>query len=155
SKDGRTHAELWVDFAEGLGAKRGDVEPENSYPEMKALVQHFFNVAGNGSTTEALASFYAYESQVPRIAAEKERGLVEYYGADERTRYYFTLHKAYDVHHARTWKEEITHQLAMHPQQQEDALRAVEGASKALWNALDGIEAVRLANRASTLSGAR
>src|SRR5258705_4492396 len=85
------HSDLWLDFAEGMGAARsafGHV----AVPEVKKLVAHFSRVAEKGTPEEALAAFYAYESQVPRVAAEKDRGLRELYGADQHTTRYFTLH---------------------------------------------------------------
>ena len=52
--------------------------------EIKDLMSFFHGVASEGTPEEALAAFYAYESQVPRVAAEKARGLREMYGADEQ-----------------------------------------------------------------------
>src|SRR5215468_658455 len=76
--------------------------------EIANLMDSFHAVALDGSPEEALAAFYAYESQVPRVAAEKARGLREIYGADEKTCRYFTVHTVADVYHSRIWK----HQLA-------------------------------------------
>ena len=44
---------------------------------------------------------------MPRVATEKERGLRERYGADERTTRYFTLHATADVYHANVWREQL------------------------------------------------
>src|SRR5215472_10654050 len=76
------HAELWLDFAEGMGADRARVSSEQPLAEIHDLIDAFQNVAREGSAAEALAAFYAYESQVPRVAQEKARGLLEMYGAD-------------------------------------------------------------------------
>ncbi len=137
---GTAHAELWMDFAEGMGAHENCHQPMN---EIKELVSHFNDVASQGSTEEALAAFYAYESQVPRIAAEKERGLRAWYGADDRTCRYFTLHQTADVYHSQVWRKLLEKNLAKNPGVTDKALEAAEKAAKALWAVLDGMEARR------------
>ena len=94
---------------------------------------------------EALAAFYAYESQVPRVAKAKADGLAERYGADAKTCGYFKLHQFADVEHAQVWQELLTAEVAAHPGQTEAALDAAETAAQALWHALDGMEARRMA----------
>jgi pyrroloquinoline-quinone synthase len=141
------HSDLWLDFAEGMGAARsafGHV----AVPEVKKLVAHFSRVAEKGTPEEALAAFYAYESQVPRVAAEKDRGLRELYGADQHTTRYFTLHATADVYHANVWREQLGKRVQANPQTAEKALNSAEKAAKALWTALDGIEARRMATAA-------
>ena len=138
------HSDLWMDFAEGMGATR-NVFGHESVPEVKQLVKHFTGVAEEGTPAEALAAFYAYESQVPRVATEKDRGLRERYGADERTTRYFTLHATADVYHANVWREQLSRLVEAAPQAAEPALDAGEKAAKALWTALDGIESRRTA----------
>jgi pyrroloquinoline-quinone synthase len=137
------HAELWLDFAEGMGADRAMVSNEQPLPEIQALIETFQGIAREGSAAEALAAFYAYESQVPRIAEEKARGLKEMYGADEKTCGYFTLHQTADIHHARVWNEQLEKQTR-NADGQTKALAAAERIAQALWRALDGIERERL-----------
>src|SRR5438270_1748146 len=139
------HAELWLDFAEGMGAKRASVSSEQPLAEIQSLIDAFQNVACEGSAAEALAAFYAYESQVPRIAQEKARGLLEMYGADARTCAYFTIHQTADVHHASVWDEQLEKQVHGDSDCQKKALQAAERIALALWRALDGIERQRLA----------
>lgn len=138
----RPHSELWLDFLEGMGGSRGQW-PREPIPEVKQLTEFFHRIAQEGSLEEALAAFYAYESQVPRVAQEKARGLREMYGADEKTCGYFTLHTSADVYHTRVWKQQLAKRLKEHPDEAEKALDAAETAAKALWQALDGIEARR------------
>ena len=140
------HAELWLDFAEGMGADRAMVSNEQPLPEIQALIETFQSIAREGSAAEALAAFYAYESQVPRIAEEKARGLKEMYGADEKTCGYFTLHQTADIHHARVWNEQLEKQTR-NTEGQTKALAAAERIAKALWRALDGVERERLARK--------
>jgi len=149
SPDGRSHAELWLDFAEGMGADRAAAGRAEPLPELQDLMETFRKIAREGSSAEALAAFYAYESQVPRIAQEKARGLKELYGADAGTCAYFTVHQTADVHHARVWRDQLEQQLRVSGDEgREKALEAAEGVAQALWRALDGIERERLARAA-------
>jgi pyrroloquinoline-quinone synthase len=138
------HSDLWLDFAEGMGSSR-DLESHNPLPEIQQLMRHFHRVASKGSAEEALAAFYAYESQVPRVATEKDRGLREMYGADDKTRGYFTLHATADVYHSRVWRNQLEERIAANPETANAALDAAENAARMLWQALDGIEARRTA----------
>ena len=142
------HAEMWLDFAEGMGARR-DLRGHRPLPEMKELTAFFHRVASEGTPEEALAAFYAYESQVPRIAKEKARGLRERYGAGERVAAYFTLHATADVYHSEVWRQQLGKRLHSNPQMAEQALLAGENAAKALWHALDGIEQRRMRKTAA------
>jgi len=138
------HSELWLDFAEGMGSSR-NLDWHCPLPEVRQLVRHFHRVASEGTPEEALAAFYAYESQVPRIAQEKERGLRAMYGADDKTCGYFSLHATADVYHSRIWKNQLEKRIAARPEAAAAALDAAENAARMLWNALDGIEARRTA----------
>ncbi len=136
------HSEMWLDFAEGMGASR-DMRGQKPVAEITELMAFFHRVASEGTPEEALSAFYAYESQVPRVAKEKARGLREMYGADEKTCGYFTLHTTADVYHSRVWQQQLAMRLEANPQAAEGALAAGEAAAKALWQALDGIEQQR------------
>jgi len=136
------HSEIWLDFAEGMGARR-DMHWHQPVAEMRDLMKHFHQVASEGTPEEALAAFYTYESQVPRVAKEKERGLRELYGADDKTCGYFSLHATADVYHSNVWRTQLEKRLAAHPEAAEAALEAAEDAARMLWRALDGIEAER------------
>lgn len=136
------HSELWLDFAEGMGSSR-NLSWHTPVVEIRQLTRHFFWVASEGLPEEALAAFYAYESQVPHIAREKERGLREMYGADDKTCGYFALHTTADVYHSRVWRSHLEKRVTDNPETAEAALDAAENAARALWQALDGIEARR------------
>lgn len=138
------HSELWLDFAEGMGSSR-NLEWHSPAPEIRQLIGHFHRVASDASPEEALAAFYAYESQVPRIAQEKELGLREMYGADDKTCGYFSLHATADVYHSRVWRTQLEKRIEAHPEAADAALDAAENAARALWKALDGIDARRTA----------
>lgn len=138
------HSDLWLDFAEGMGSER-DLEGHQPVPEIRQLMDSFYRAANQSSSEEVLAVFYAYESQVPRIAQEKERGLREMYGADDKTCGYFILHSTADVYHSRVWRSQLERRIAARPEGSPAALDAAENAARMLWQALDGIEARRTA----------
>jgi pyrroloquinoline-quinone synthase len=133
------HSELWLDFVEGMGGERNR-NSSACLPAVAELVEKFRQVAREGTEEEALASFYAYESQVPRIASEKAQGLRTRYGADEKTCAYFTLHATADVYHAEVWRKQLGTRVESDDRAAERALAAAESAAKQLWWALDGIE---------------
>jgi len=143
-KDSVPHSELWLDFVEGMGAAR-DMYWHMPVAEIRELIRHFHCVASEGTPEEALAAFYVYESQVPRIAREKERGLREMYGADDKTCGYFTLHSTADIHHSNIWRQQLENRIKINPNAAEAALDAAEDTARMLWRALDGIEAARMA----------
>ncbi len=148
AEGGPAHEQLWLDFAEGMGAGRNEVRARKPLPEVAALIENFRHIAREGSAAEALAAFYAYESQVPRVAETKARGLRQWYGADAKICAYFTLHQTADVQHAQVWREQLRSQVAG-AGCQENALAAAEETAKALWNTLDGIERRRQARKAA------
>lgn len=140
---GKPHSDLWLDFAEGMGSSR-NLDWHNPVREVRELVRHFHRVASEGSPEDALAAFYTYESQVPRIAKEKERGLRETYGADDKTCGYFSLHATADLYHSNVWRAQLEKRIRAHPEAAQAALDAAEDTANKLWQALDGIEARRM-----------
>jgi pyrroloquinoline-quinone synthase len=139
----RSHADLWLDFTEGVGSRRS-LLGESRSSQMKGLVSFFKRVAKNGTPEQVLTAFYVYESQVPRISQEKLRGLREMYGADDHTCQYFILHTTADVQHAEVWRRQIEKCLRSNVVAGEPALKTAEAAALALWVALDGFESARL-----------
>jgi len=140
---GRPHSDLWMDFAESMGASRSTVEGRAVQPEMTALITAFRELMQEKPVV-AMAALYAYESRVPAIAHTKAEGLAAHYATTGAGARYFTLHETADVHHAAVWRELMNAQLAREPEAAEAALDAAERAAKALWNALDGVERERL-----------
>jgi pyrroloquinoline-quinone synthase len=140
--DAVPHSDLWLDFAEGMGSSR-NLEWHSPVPEIRDLIRYFHQVTSEGTAEEALAAFYTYESQVPRIASDKERGLREIYGADDKTCGYFSLHAAANLHHSKTWRKQLEQRIAKHPERANAALDAAENTARMLWKALDAIDARR------------
>jgi len=138
----RSHAELWLDFVEGMGGRR--VPKRRAVGEVRELISWFQRVASEGTPEEALAAFYAYESQVPALAQDKDRVLRELYGANEKTRAYFTFHATSDTHHATAWRAQLEERVGDNPEKRAKALSAAEKSAKALWAVMDGFEARRM-----------
>jgi len=138
------HSELWLDFAEGMGARR-DMRWHLPVAEVRELVRYFHRVASEGTPEEALAAFYVYESQVPRVAKEKEHGLRQMYGADDKTCGYFSLHASADIFHSNVWRNQLENRIAANPETAQSTLDAAEKTAQLLWQALDGVEAARTA----------
>lgn len=145
SPSGRPHSDLWMDFAEGMGATRSEVESHTVQPEMTALLETFRSAMQEPTPAAAFAALYAYESKVPAIAVTKAEGLAEHYDADAATARYFTLHQTADVAHASVWRELINKEIASNPAAADAALASGERSARALWTALDGVERERLA----------
>jgi pyrroloquinoline-quinone synthase len=149
SATARPHSDLWMDFAEGMGATRSAVESHAVQPEMTALLNTFRTAMADPTPAAAFAALYAYESKVPAISLTKAAGLAEHYNADAATSRYFTLHQTADVAHASVWREIINQQIANDPAAAEAALASGERAARALWTALDGVERERLARQSN------
>jgi pyrroloquinoline-quinone synthase len=136
---GAAHSELWLDFAEGLGADRESARSAAPSETTQSLIATFRRIALGQPPLGALGAFYAYESQVARIAGQKAQGLRDWYGAGAKTCAYFDLHSTMDAHHARVWAEQIAEGLEGDGSAGEAVLAAVEEAAVALWKSLDGI----------------
>ena len=147
SPTARPHSDLWMDFAEGMGATRSAVASHAVQPEMAALLDTFRSAMHDPAPAAAFAALYAYESKVPAIAFTKAEGLAAHYSADPATSAYFTLHQTADVAHPSVWRELIDKEIALDPAAADAALISGESAARALWTALDGIERERLARQ--------
>ncbi|MBX7115326.1 MAG: CADD family putative folate metabolism protein [Myxococcaceae bacterium] len=131
---GTDHPELWLRFAEGLGAERAEVKGQTQLPTTKSMVDTFFSLA-NQDWTAGLCALYAYESQVPEVSKSKVDGLKKFYGVnDDRTLSFFTVHQHYDVEHSRKVGE-----LLEKYADGDKAVEATRQAADALWKFLDGI----------------
>ena len=140
--DGQPHAEMWLDFAEGLGAKRKAIQDSRPRSHIQELINTFRYLAG--SPGSALAAFYVYESQMPQVAKEKAKTLRNFYGADDVTCRYFDVHVEADRDHAHVWKEQLKRILTEEPKRAEEVRTGARAAAQSLWRALDGIEETRV-----------
>ena len=140
---GRPHSELWLDFAEATGGVRTKIAAEHPVAEIGALIAAYRGLAHEAAPATAIAAFYAYESQVPRIATAKYAGLRERYGISERGAAYFKLHASADIAHSNTWARLLHEMVSSDAQLAAPALDAAEAAAAQLWRALDGIDRER------------
>jgi pyrroloquinoline-quinone synthase len=140
---GTPHSQLWMRFVEGMGGDASSLDDETPIPEIGSLIQTFHAMAQEAPVASVFGALFAYESQVPRIAAEKLNGLKQYYAADERTCSYFTLHRTADVHHSNLWRKIISGLVEKDEKHAEEALEGVSRGARSLWVALDGIERAR------------
>jgi pyrroloquinoline-quinone synthase len=130
---GVDHPELWLRFAEGMGVTREQVRSAKRLPTTDRLVETFYGLT-SGDWTEGLCALYAYESQVPAVAASKVEGLARFYGVTEaRAIQFFKAHMHYDVEHAGAVGELVNRYA--------DPARAEKAAFEAAdaqWKFLDG-----------------
>jgi pyrroloquinoline-quinone synthase len=150
--EGRTHSDMWLDFAEGVGLSPEQVRRSQPSSVVRRLIECFHRCASKDSPAEVLAALYAYESQVPRISSEKARSLLSHYGADAHTCGYFVLHSYADVLHSQVWREELGRLVAHNPKLADSALNSAERAACWLWTALDNSEANRLSERSFSVA---
>ncbi|MBX5480889.1 MAG: CADD family putative folate metabolism protein [Myxococcaceae bacterium] len=131
---GTDHPELWLRFAEGLGATREEVKSQALLPNTAAMVDTYFELTAR-DWTEGLCALFAYEWQVPEVSTSKIAGLKNFYGVDDdRTLSFFKVHEHYDVEHSNQVAALIDRYA-----EPKTAERATREASRALWTFLDGI----------------
>lgn len=142
--EGRAHSDMWLDFAQGVGLSRDEVQYSQPSKSICRLIQRFHRSACQDSPAEVLAAFYAYESQVPGISGERARALLRHYGADAHTCGYFALHTYSDVRHSEVWLDQLLRLVADDNRLAERVLNSAGRAASWLWQALDGSVANRL-----------
>ena len=131
------HPLLWRQFAESLGVSEATLDQARPLPGIAALLDTFDEVSSQGTLAEAVASFYAYEAQVPEIATQKIAGLRRFYDITEpRALAYFGVHEEADVRHRAAWREWLSIQ---NDADTFGVLCAAERTLKALWGALDAV----------------
>jgi pyrroloquinoline-quinone synthase len=135
-KGEENHPELWLRFAESLGASRDEVKSTKLNQETKNLVDGYLSLCSD-SYAKGLGALYAYESQVPEVAKSKIDGLQKFYGiTSEQGIKFFKEHISADEWHS----EEVLGLIEKLPIDQK--MEAKEGAitaAKLLWGFLDGM----------------
>ncbi len=127
----QNHAELWLRFAEALGLSRAEVMDAAPSAATTALVDTYRDLAEKAPVPAGVAALYAYESQLPAVAAAKIEGLERHYDFLTPDRgggvAFFEVHRTIDVAHAAAERQVL-----------EDAVRqglgeaALVGARRAL-----------------------
>ena len=133
------HAELWLRFGEGIGAERSSIRSASAKPGTRALLDAYWSAVSDGPIAAGIAALYAYEAQVPEVATEKIRGLIEQYGVDDpRTLAFFTVHSTLDVEHSGAERSMIS-DLAPSASDEEAVLASTRAALNAWWGFLDAV----------------
>jgi pyrroloquinoline-quinone synthase len=129
---------LWLQFAEGLGVSKEDVQASEKWNETSNLIGTFRSVCSKGTTAEGLAALYAYESQIPAVSESKITGLVENYNMTEPRDYqYFTVHVAADREHAAAERSMLDQYVTA--DNAATTAHAVDRILDALWEMLSGV----------------
>lgn len=129
------HATLWLHFAEALGADEAEVRAAAIKPQTQALIDAFQNLSRQ-SYAAGLGALYAYESQLPEIAATKVAGLARYGITDARAIRFFEVHREADVAHSAACRELLDR---LDGAEREEAIAAAKRLSEALLGFLDGM----------------
>ena len=131
------HAELWLRFAEGIGAGREATREAEWNAATKDLVSSYGDASSSGAVAAGVAAVYAYEAQVPAVAKAKIDGLKANYEVDDpATLAFFELHSELDVEHSGAERKIIEDLGAGH---EDEVLAATDQALDRWWAFLDAV----------------
>jgi len=132
------HAELWLRFAEGLGVSREEVRSAEWNGATVELVDGYRRVAAEAPVAAGVAALYAYEKQVPGVAASKIDGLRRFYGiTGGPALQFFEVHAFLDVEHSEH-EARIVEDLAAGDEA--EVLEATSRTLEAWWRFLDAVD---------------
>ena len=133
------HPGLWVKFADALGVSDGEARSTPLLPETNEAIATIRSITRDRSYLEGVAALYAYESQIPEVAAVKIDGLKKFYGVTEPGELaFFTVHQEADVHHSGD-ERILLEQGAVTPAQQAGCVEAARESAQAMLKLLDGV----------------
>jgi pyrroloquinoline-quinone synthase len=133
------HPELWLRFAEGLGVSRDEVRSAELLPSTTDTVARLKALTANEDYRLGVAALYAYESQIPEVAATKRSGLKDFYGIDDdRAVSFFTAHEVADQVH-RQIEMKILSDGCDTDEAREQTIVAAREAARSLWDFLTGV----------------
>jgi pyrroloquinoline-quinone synthase len=133
------HAELWLQFAEGIGVSRDDVREAPRNEKTQALVDLYSDLSREAPVAAGVGALYAYERQVPQVVSSKIDGLKQHYGiTDGPALTFFVVHGMLDIEHSGA-EREMLGQLVENadPAPIEDATRR---ALDAWWDFLSAVD---------------
>ena len=135
----KPHAELWLDFANGLGLSRQEVMQGKGIEKTRETLDEFTSLSKAGWLS-SISSLLGYEANLQETSATKIDGLCKYYGLkDEDSLAFFKVHGLVDVKHANDWKQMLSRQ-AVSKEEQEEAKQSLVNTMDVLWGFLDGIQ---------------
>ncbi|HEX2053146.1 MAG TPA: iron-containing redox enzyme family protein [Actinomycetota bacterium] len=107
SSNPRPHADMWLDFAAGLGVSADEVKASTATCQTRNLVETYTSLCNRGQE-EAIGALYAYESQQPEVAQSKADGLIAHYGVNStQALAFFKLHAVLDIQHAKALRSAL------------------------------------------------
>jgi pyrroloquinoline-quinone synthase len=131
------HAELWLRFADGIGAGRDATRDAVGNEATQRLVASYLSTSRTRPVAAGVAAVYAYEAQVPAVAQAKIDGLKANYGVDDpATLAFFELHSELDVEHSAAERKIVDDLGAGH---EEEVLAATDEALDRWWAFLDAV----------------
>ena len=131
------HAELWLRFADGIGAGREATRQAGWNEATHELVWNYLSTSRTRPVAAGVAAVYAYEAQVPAVAKAKIDGLKANYAVeDPDTLAFFELHSELDVEHAGAERKIIEQLGAGH---EDEVLAATDEALDRWWAFLDAV----------------
>lgn len=143
------HPELWLRFAETLGATREEIANRRFLPHTRASVRILKDLARRNNPAEGLAALYAYEAQIPEISTTKIDGLKKWYDLDTPNALeFFAVHEHADEIHRKVTREALV-RLCVNDDQKKAALDAAREAADAFNLLLDGVYTTWCAEKAS------
>jgi pyrroloquinoline-quinone synthase len=133
------HPELWLRFADSVGADRSESKNAAQFPETTNLIETLRAITRNADTLEGVAALYGYESQIPEISTTKIEGLTTHYGvtSDEGLSFFRVHEQADEVH--RTAERDIMSELIKSKEDEDRAVEAAQRVAIAFYQMLDGI----------------
>ncbi len=132
------HVELWLRFAEGLGVSRDDVRGAGWNEGTRGLVESYRRFVGEAPVAAGVAALYAYEKQVPGVAASKIDGLRRFYGITRGSALqFFEVHAVLDLEHS-AHEARIVEDLGAG--QETAVLESTSEALDAWWRFLDAVD---------------
>jgi len=131
------HAELWLRFADGIGAGRQATREAEWNEATHELVWSYLSAARTRPVAAGVAAVFAYEAQVPAVAKAKIDGLKKNYAVDDRdTLEFFEVHSELDVEHSGA-ERKIIEDLGSGSET--EVLAAVDEALDRWWAFLDAV----------------
>ena len=133
------HAEMWLQFAEGIGVARDDVKSAPRNAATQSLVDMYREVTAEQPVAEGVAAIYAYERQVPEVAQTKIDGLKRHYGIDDAAALrFFVIHGVLDIEHS-GHERDMLGELAV-GQDAEAISSTTQRALDAWWDFLSAVD---------------
>ena len=134
------HPELWLRFAEAVGASRESVRQGSGNSRTGSCVKVFEGLCQDKNWAKGLAALYAYEAQQPVVAKTKIEGLKKWYGVDGADALsFFKVHQEVDAWHSESEKQILLDQAERNPELKVDVKAAVSAACDALNELLTGV----------------